>query len=90
MKIGIDLGGSHIGIGLVEQNNLKAVVDKFFTQEDRKNIEGGLNEKKSINQIAKELGRSHSTILREIDRNKKYSEPSAWNNHKINHPDLDL
>ena len=43
-----------------------------------------------INQIAKEIDRSHSSILREIDRNKKYSEPSAWNNYKINHPDLDL
>ena len=61
-----------------------------LSYEDRKNIEDGLNENKSINQIAKELCRSHSTILREIDRNKKYSEPSAWNNYKINHPDLDL
>ena len=61
-----------------------------LSYEDRKNIEDGLNENKSINQIAKELGRNHSTILREIDRNKKYSEPSAWNNYKIDHPDLDL
>ena len=49
-------------------------------------IKGG----KSINQISKEINRNHSTILREIDRNKKYSEPSSWNNYKINHPDLDL
>ena len=28
--------------------------------------------------------------LKEIDRNKKYSEPSTWNNYKINHPDLNL
>ena len=48
------------------------------------------NNNKSINQIAKELGRNHSTILREVDRNRKYSEPSSWNNYKINHPDLDL
>lgn len=59
-----------------------------LSYEDRKNIEDGLNENKSINQIAKELCRSHSTILREIDRNKKYSEPSSWNNYKINHPDI--
>lgn len=43
--------------------------------EDRKNIEYGLNNNKTINQIAKELGRNHSTILREVDRNGKYSEP---------------
>ena len=60
-----------------------------LSYEDRKNIEDGLNENKSINQIAKELCRNHSTILREIDRNKKYSEPSTWNNYKINHPSLD-
>ena len=42
-----------------------------LSYEDRKNIEDGLNENKSINQIAKELCRNHSTILREIDRDKK-------------------
>jgi IS30 family transposase len=61
-----------------------------LSYEDRKNIEDGLNENKSINQIAKELNRSHSSILREIDRNKKYSEPSNWNNYKIEHTGLDL
>lgn len=61
-----------------------------LSYEDRKNIEDGLNDNKSINQIAKEINRCHSSILREIDRNKKYSEPSSWNNYKMNHPDLDL
>ena len=61
-----------------------------LSYEDRKNIEDRLNENKSINQISKEINRSHSSILREIDRNKKYSEPSAWNNYKINHSDLVL
>ena len=32
MKIGVDLGGSHIGVGLVDK-------DKNFTKEDRENIE---------------------------------------------------
>ena len=59
-----------------------------LSYEDRKNIEDGLNENKSINQIAKELSRNHSIILREIDRNKKYFETSTWNNYKINHPDI--
>ena len=61
-----------------------------LSYEDRKNIEDGLNDNKSINQIAKEINRSHSSILREVDRNKTYSEPSNWNNYKINHPALDL
>lgn len=51
-----------------------------LSYEDRKNIEDGLNSKKSINQISKEINRSHSTILREIDRNKVYYKPSNWNN----------
>ena len=46
-----------------------------LSYEDRKNIEDGLNENKSINQIAIEINRNHSTILREIDRNKVYFEP---------------
>lgn len=49
-----------------------------LSYEDRKNIEDGLNNNKSINQIAKELRRSHSTILREIDRHKVYFKPNNW------------
>jgi len=55
-----------------------------LSYEERKNIEDGLNYRKSINQIALELNRSHSTILREIDRNKIYSEPSNFNNYNTN------
>ena len=51
-----------------------------LSYEDRKNIEDGLNQNKSINQIAKEINKSHSTVLREIDRNKIYYKPSNWNN----------
>ena len=54
-----------------------------LSYEERKNIEDGLNSRKSINQISKELHRSHSTILREIDRNKIISTPANWNNYSI-------
>ena len=50
-----------------------------LSYEDRKNIEDGLNDNKSINQISLEINRSHSTILREIDRNKTFSKPNNWN-----------
>lgn len=53
-----------------------------LSYEDRKNIEDGLNENKSINQIAKELNRAHSTILREIDRNKISSKTKNWTINK--------
>ena len=59
-----------------------------LSYEDRKNIEDGLNESKSINQISKELNRSHSTILREIDRNKVYYKPSNYGEQKDIDPKL--
>lgn len=61
-----------------------------LSYEDRKNIEDGLNDNKSINQIAKEINRSHSSILREIERNKIFSQPSNFNNYKNNNYDQDL
>lgn len=39
MKIGIDIGGSHIGIGLIEGSQIVAVKEKNFNREDRKNME---------------------------------------------------
>ena len=42
MKIGIDLGGSHIGVGLIEGVELKETLDVFFTEEDRKDIENSI------------------------------------------------
>lgn len=57
-----------------------------LSYEDRKNIEDGLNENKSINQIAKEINRSHSSILREIDRNKVYYKPNNYGYSKITDP----
>lgn len=39
MKIGIDIGGSHIGIGLIKEAEIVGIKEKNFNQEDRKNIE---------------------------------------------------
>lgn len=62
-----------------------------LSYEDRKNIEDGLNQNKSINQISKEINRSHSTILREIDRNKIYSKSNNWGiNQKHENPDYNF
>ena len=49
-----------------------------LSYEERKNIEDGLNSNKSITEIAHEINRSHSTVLREISRNKVYSKPNNW------------
>ena len=53
-----------------------------LSYEDRKNIENGLNDNKSIMQIANEINRNHSTILREIDRNKVYYKPNNYGEEK--------
>ena len=61
-----------------------------LSYEDRNNIEDGLNENKSINQIAIEINRSHTTILREIDRNKVYFKPKQYGTYKNNNYDRDI
>ena len=52
--------------------------------------EDGLNDNKSINQIAKEINRCHSSVLREIDRNKIYFQPKHYGTYKNNNYDRDI
>ena len=53
MKIGIDLGGSHVGVGLIENYELRQTVDRFFTNEDKDDMEGAVirNIDELINQL---------------------------------------
>ena len=53
-----------------------------LSYDERVSIEDGLNNNESISKIAKDLNRSHSTILREIDRNKVYSKSTYGNPSK--------
>ena len=48
MKIGIDLGGSHIGVGLINEDKIIISKEKNFTREDRENFKETI-----INQIDK-------------------------------------
>ena len=62
-----------------------------LSYEERVCLEDALNNNKSISQIAKELNRSHSTILREIDRNKTYSKSYNWSlNKKFENPNYNF
>lgn len=79
MKIGIDLGGSHIGIGLVEQNNLKAVVDKFFTQEDRKNIETAILN--NIDELINKILEENELSIKDIEKIGVASPGTVTNGH---------
>ena len=38
MKIGIDLGGSHIGIGLIEKDEILILKERNFNRQDRENL----------------------------------------------------
>ncbi len=64
MKIGIDLGGSHIGIGIIEGVELKEKIDKFFTAEDKQNIENVIL--KYIHELVAELLEKTGVKLDEI------------------------
>lgn len=39
MNIGIDLGGSHIAVGIIEQDKVMDKIEKNFTKEERENVE---------------------------------------------------
>lgn len=54
---------------------------KHLSLKDREKIEECLNENIMVNKIARLLKVNHSTIIREIERNKVYSKPSSWNNY---------
>lgn len=46
MRIGIDLGGSHVGIGLIDKkNNIIKKIDENLTEEEKNNLETSLVEK---------------------------------------------
>lgn len=55
MKIGVDLGGSHIGVGLIDGINIVDSEDKILTRADRVNIEKSINEEitRMINSLCK-------------------------------------
>ena len=53
MRIGVDLGGSHVGIGLVDGDKIVDIKDKNFTRLDRVDIETTIVE--SIKMLINEL-----------------------------------
>lgn len=56
MKIGIDVGGSHIGIGIIDGDKIIGIKEKNFNREDRQNFEKTIIDsiKKNIPQLLKE------------------------------------
>lgn len=65
MKIGIDLGGSHVGIGLVEEDKIVDIRDKHFNREDRAHIEEVILN--SIERLITELLQDNNLLIDDIE-----------------------
>ena len=66
MKIGIDLGGSHIGLGLVQGYELKYTCDKFFSSADRNDIENAIL--RNIDELINKLLVENNITLENIEK----------------------
>ena len=87
MKIGIDIGGSHIGIGLVENYNLIDTVDKFFSMEDRKDIQNSIL--RNIDELLNELLSRNNIFIENIEK-IGVASPGTITNGKITSWNLGL
>ncbi len=65
MKIGIDIGGSHIGMGLVEEQKIVASKEKIFAPKERENIEKTILN--SIQQMISDLLEENNIKLEAIE-----------------------
>ncbi|MCI8277060.1 MAG: ROK family protein [Clostridia bacterium] len=65
MKIGIDLGGSHIGIGLVQEDKIIDIKEKQFNRQDRVNIEETITN--SIMKMLTELLQENNLLIEDVD-----------------------
>ena len=65
MKIGVDLGGSHVGIGLVDGDKIIDIKDKIFTRQDRMDIEKTIV--KSIKVFVNELLVENNLKIEDIE-----------------------
>lgn len=65
MRIGIDLGGSHIGVGLISEDNIIDTRQKNFVDSDKVDIKNTIIET-SVNMI-QDLLNSRSIGKEEID-----------------------
>ena len=80
MKIGIDIGGSHVGIGLIDREKIIASKEKDFNREDRKNIEATII--CSIQMLINELLDENNLNIDEIER-IGIAAPGTISNGKI-------
>ena len=65
MKIGIDLGGSHIGVGLINEDKIIISKEKNFTREDRENFKETIIIQ--IDKMIKEILEEENLTINEIE-----------------------
>ena len=58
------------------------IPNKHLTYEERNFIEIGLNNGRNFTQIAKDLNKSRTTIMREVQKHRFRKKPSVFNNSK--------
>lgn len=87
MKIGIDLGGSHIGVGLIEGYELKDTADKFFLQEDKQDIENAVL--RNTCELIEEVIKKNNLSIKDIEK-IGVSSPGTVSNGKITSCNLGL
>ncbi len=80
MKIGIDLGGSHVGVGLVENEKLIDSVDSFILKSEIENIENSILDK--IDVLLNELLTKNNVTFANIEK-MGVAVPGTVTNGKI-------
>lgn len=65
MKIGIDLGGSHIGVGLINGGEILDIKEKIYTPEEKQDIKSNIF--RIIDELIKELLKSNNLKIEEIE-----------------------
>lgn len=64
-RIGIDLGGSHVGVGLIEGDHILTSKDKNFVEEDKQQIEQSIVN--SIDRLINEVLEENGITLQDIE-----------------------
>ena len=66
MKIGVDLGGSHIAVGLIEDKKIISKKERDFVSDDRENIEEAIEN--SIVEYTNELLKQNNMTINDIEK----------------------
>ena len=81
MRIGIDLGGSHIGVGLVNEEKIFYKYEKNFTKEDKEDIKQAI--KGYISEAIQNISKVEDLKNIEMIGISMPRKNTKWYNHKF-------